>query len=452
MDSADLTRLLRGVVLQVTLQAHEDRLHLHRRHVLEQYRVAPLQRGIHAGGRQRPARRRGQRPGQRVPPEELVLALPFHHVGSAQEAAVVLAHQQREIRLLLHETLLVQAGVDDHLAHRQRQRRIGADPDRLVVVRVNRRGAVVRGDRHYLAAVVSGLGHEVVPLDVGVDRVRVPDQRQLRQEPVVHARGRVVETPGDVPARTEVLELRVAIGGRRPQCKGVVTGGPRPDLGCERGDDRFHALVLDGVEHGVGDVAQRLVPGHRFELSLAPLTDPLEGLGHAVGGVVAVAPAGALLAPHRVQVGHSGLGRRPQGRLLLADDLVALGVDAEGTAARVAVHRVAAEGHLVPGPLLAIPIRPCSRRSRHRCSPLPALNRTAQLRDDRKRSTQARCQITPPRRAIGSEFSCPNGQEGLSYRPFMRALAGLRYDHGHVSGRPSRRSPVRGPRICSAFG
>ena len=107
---------------------------------------------------------------------------------------------------------------------------------------------------------------------------------------------------------------------------------------------------------------QRLVPGDRLELSLAPLADPLERLGHAVGRVVAVAPAGALLAAHRVHVGDSGLGRGPQGRLLLADDLVVLGVDAEGTAARVAVHRVAAPGHLVPGPLLAIPIRPCCQK------------------------------------------------------------------------------------------
>ena len=283
MDPADLTGLLRRVILQVPPQPHEDGLYLHRRDVLQEDRVAALQGRIDARGRERPPRRRRQRPRQRVPPVELVLSLPFHDIGPAQETAVVLAHQQREIGLLLHELLLVQAGVDDHLAHRQRQGGVRADPDRLVVVRVNRRGAVVRGDRHDLAAVVSGLGQEVVPVDVGVDRVRVPDQRQVRQKPVVHARGRVVETPGDVPTRAEVLELRVAVGGRRSQQIGVLAGRSRPDLGRQRGDDRLHALVLDGVEHGVGDLGQRLVPGHRLELSLAPLTDPLEGLGHAVG-------------------------------------------------------------------------------------------------------------------------------------------------------------------------
>ena len=125
-------------------------------------------------------------PDERVPPEELVVAVALRDVGAAQEAAGVLADEQRQVGLLLHELLLVETGVDDHLAHRERERGVGADAHGHVVVGVDRRGAVVGRDRDDLAAVVARLGDVVIPVDVGVDGVRVPDQRQLGQEPVVH--------------------------------------------------------------------------------------------------------------------------------------------------------------------------------------------------------------------------------------------------------------------------
>ena len=60
----------------------------------------------------------------------------------------------------------------------------------------------------------------------------------------------------------------------------------------------------------VGDVGERLVPGDAFELALAALADALQRMRHAVRRVVAVAPARALLAAHRVHVGNAGLDRR----------------------------------------------------------------------------------------------------------------------------------------------
>jgi hypothetical protein len=72
-------------------------------------------------------------------------------------------------------------------------------------------GAVVGGDGHHLAAVVAGLGDVVVPLDVGVDRIGVPDQCQVREEPVIHRSGRVEQAPGEVIAGAEVLKLRIAV-------------------------------------------------------------------------------------------------------------------------------------------------------------------------------------------------------------------------------------------------
>ena len=96
--------------------------------------------------------------------------------------------------------------VDDHLAHGQGQRGVGADADGLVVVRVDRRRTVVGGDGDDFAAVVPRLDHIVVPMDVRVDGVRVPDEGQLGMEPVVHRRDGVEDSPGDVLAGVEGIK------------------------------------------------------------------------------------------------------------------------------------------------------------------------------------------------------------------------------------------------------
>jgi hypothetical protein len=379
VDLADLSGALRRVVRQVPSQPGEDRLHLYADPVLQHHLEAALERRIGAHLRQGVPRRLRESSRQRVPPIELILPVPLVHVAAAQEAAVVLAHEQGEIGLLLDEFPLVEVGVDDHLAHGQGQSGVGADAHGQVVVGVDRRGAVVGGDRHDLAAVVPRLGDVVIPLDVGVDRVGVPDQRQVRQEPVVHAGGRIEEPPGQVPAGAEVLELRVAVGRRQAQMGTQQPRGRGPDLRCQQREDRLRTLLLDGVEHGVGDVGERRVPGDGLELALAALSHALERLGDAVGGVEAMAPAGALLATHRVVVGDARLDRRGEPRLLLAHYLPVLREDAKRAASRVAVHGVAAPAHAVPGPPLAVPIRPvalhppnAATRRRHRC-PLPAV-------------------------------------------------------------------------------
>jgi hypothetical protein len=115
----------------------------------------------------------------------------FLQVALAQEAAVVVAHQQPEIRLLAHEGLVHQPLVHDHAAHRQRESGVRADPDGHEVAAVDRRGAVVGCDGDDVAAVVAGLGEEVVPRKGAVGRVVGPDQQQLGVEPVVVAMRRV---------------------------------------------------------------------------------------------------------------------------------------------------------------------------------------------------------------------------------------------------------------------
>src|SRR3972149_5625855 len=130
---------------------------------------------------------------------------------------------------------------------------------------------VAGGDGDALAAVVAGLGHVVVPVDVGVNGVRVPDQGQVGEEPVVHGGDGVEDAPGKVEAGAEVLELGVAVRARRPQGGGEEAGAASARLRRPEVDYRLRAFFLDGIEHGVGDLGQGLVPGASLPLAPAAL-------------------------------------------------------------------------------------------------------------------------------------------------------------------------------------
>src|SRR3989304_5112103 len=131
---------------------------------------------------------------------------------------------------------------------------------------------------------------------------------------------------------------------------GIEEGARGSGAGLRRhqGDDRLRPLVLDGVQHGVRDVSERLIPGYRHELPFAAFADPLQGLSDALRRVVDVAPAGAFLAAHRVHVRDAGLDDAQRPRLFLADDLAVADVYAERATAGGAVHRVAGPRDTVP--------------------------------------------------------------------------------------------------------
>jgi hypothetical protein len=117
-------------------------------------------------------------------------------------------------------------------------------------------------------------------------------------------------------------------------------GLKRPQVMCQPGlkSCRLRALLLDGIEHRVRDVRHRLVPGDRLELAFTAFSDALERLGHAIRRVVAVAPAGSLLAAHGIHVGGAGFDLGEITGLLLAEDLAVLHEDPERASAGVAVH------------------------------------------------------------------------------------------------------------------
>jgi hypothetical protein len=64
------------------------------------------------------------------------------------------------------------------------------------------------------------------------------------------------------------------VGLNRPQVHlGEEARGLCTQLWSEGGEDRFCALFFDRVEHGVGDVGERFIPGNALELPGAALAD-----------------------------------------------------------------------------------------------------------------------------------------------------------------------------------
>jgi hypothetical protein len=222
---------------------------------------------------------------------------------------------------------------------------------------VDRRGINVRRDGDDVAAVVARLLDEVIPGDVRVDRVRVPDQDQLALEEIVHARRRVELAEGGVDAGAEVIDLGLEVRHLEPQLGGEEVPHDLLDPALTGRSDVVEGgrtLVLDGVEDGVGDLGERLVPGDAFPLALAALSGPLQRVEDSLFVVVLLAPGSSLLAAHRVQVGDARLDGGEGAGLLLAHDLPVARVHAPGAAAGVAIHRVAAPRHAVPLPALAV--------------------------------------------------------------------------------------------------
>ena len=356
MDAAErLDPLRRVVAVEHLAHQRHHRAHLDLRAVRQLHARRTLERRLNLPAIERPLRSGGDLPGSGVEPVELLLVAA--EIAPAQEAPIVHAHEQRQVGLLLGEVQIGQALGEDHLRHRVGEGRVGSDLDRNVHVGVDRRGVHVRRDGDDVAAVVARLLDEVIPGDVRVDRVRVPDQDQLALEEIVHARRRVELPEGGVDAGAEVVDLGLEVRHLEPQLGGeeVPHDLLEPAL-AGRSDviERRRALVFDRVDDPVGDLAQRLVPGDALPLALAPLSDPLQRLEDPLLVVVLLAPGGALLAAHRVHVGDARLDGGELAGLLLAHDLAVARVHAPGTAAGVAVHRVAAPRHAVPLPAFAV--------------------------------------------------------------------------------------------------
>jgi hypothetical protein len=190
---------------------------------------------------------------------ELLFAAAVLEIGAAEEEPGVLAHQERQVRLLDDEVLVDQPLLHQHVGHAETQRRVAAGLDRNEEVRVHARSAVVGGDAHDLRPLVARLRQEVGVGDLGVDRITAPDQDQVRVEVVV---GGALE--GDLPeglahAAVAVSDLgvHVEIGGVQQNREALVARG-HGALGVERAevpDDAIGAVSRQGVEDRISRFA-----------------------------------------------------------------------------------------------------------------------------------------------------------------------------------------------------
>jgi hypothetical protein len=357
VDAAELGRPLRGVVLEVRAEQGEDGGHDDLLPPLRRHGEGPLERGNDVARGERVARGGDDLLGGFVVPEELLLAAAVLEIVGPEVPQVVHADEERKVGLLPDEGRVVDPLVDDHLRHRQRPRRVGPRPDRMVAVGVLRGGAAVGSEDHDLRPVVAGLGDVVIGGGHRVDRVALEDQEELRVEPVVEARADVELAERQVDAGAEVVDLGVHVGvdaAEHVEQAREPDDPPRSRLGAREVHDRLRARLLDGVEHGVGDVGDRIVPADLLPAPLAPLPDAAEGMEDAVLPVERLAPAGTLLAAHRVGVGNATLDDPDVPGRLLAHHLPVPDVDAHGAVAGIAVHAVRSAVDGIPAPLVPI--------------------------------------------------------------------------------------------------
>jgi hypothetical protein len=372
VDAGDLGGPLRRVGGQALPESLEDGPHPHSPAGREVHLEPPREGGIevaHAEGRA-PAQPLASGGLDRllargVPEvEDVVLPAPLE-VRLTQEVPVVLAHQQRKIRLLLHEVGPVEALRDDHVRHPQRQGGVGSDAHVQPLVAVHRRGVVVRRDADDLRSVVAGLPEEVRVRNPRVGRIPQPEEDQVRVEVVIGGAVEVEQAPGQdrperhVPDGGPAVEQRGALKieeGQLSRRAGAVAGVGRAAV-----VDHALGAVLDGdLDDLVRDLAERLVPGDSLPAASAALPDALEWMQQTRGRIHELAEADALLTATGIEVGQGGVVRLHHRVLLFAQDDPVLHEEVE-RAAGGAVHDVmGCADHAVPGPLLAVDILPAA--------------------------------------------------------------------------------------------
>ena len=197
----------------------------------------------------------------------------------------------------------------DHVAHRHRQRGVGAGRAGQPVV--GELGVIgeVRADHHDLLAPVPGLGHEMRVRRAGDRQVRPPDDQVGRVPPVTglghvglvaeHLRG------GDRHVRVPVVERQDGAADHRqePRSRRVGHHGHRRDRG--EAHHPVRSVGLDGVHVRGGDQLAHLVPVRAHEPALAarPLVTrrPLRVAGDLRPGQHRITQPGPRLAPHLQQ-------------------------------------------------------------------------------------------------------------------------------------------------------
>ena len=347
--------------------------------------------------------------GDRLPFGIVGLAELAGEVGGAQQPvrhqAVALLHQPHQHRHVgvlpgvVLEILGLPVEVElaqDDVAHRHRERGVGAllhrDPE------VGELGGfrVVRADDDALGALVADLGVEMGVRRARLRHVRAPEDQEARVVPVGRFRHVGLLAPGLRRGRRQVavpvVEGHAHAAEQRQIARAGGVGDHRHGRDRREADDAVGAIGLDRVGVGGGDDLGDLVPGRAHEAAeaallgvgrallrvlddrgpgrdrrphrarLAPQLEQARAhqrIFHAVAGIEIPAVAGAARAAARLVVGQVGARARIVGLLRLPGDDAALDVDLPRARAG-AVGAVRGAHDLVVLPALAIAVLPAA--------------------------------------------------------------------------------------------
>jgi hypothetical protein len=219
---------------------------------------------------------RGRDPG--------LLRSPFRGVTPDPFGQLVVAD-----RVVTDVALIGEPFADNDIHHRQRERAVGAGPDRDIPVRV--RGGLVpdRVDHDDLGAAALRLGHERPQVQVRRDHVAGPDHdvAGVHQALRIHPRGRA-DRHGVCRAGTRVAVG--ALGDRGPELveeRVTHVQAVEDPFGTQVADrhDRLRAVLGDRRPEPAGDLVQRLVPGNPAEPATALRAGAAQRVQHPVGAV-----------------------------------------------------------------------------------------------------------------------------------------------------------------------
>ena len=247
----------------------------------------------------------------------------------AQEAVIVVAHQERRDRVLEQEVLLVLAVLDDEVQHRHGKRRVRAWLDGDELVGEPRRRVEDEPDVDDSRPVAPRLDQVLGDALLVLDGVGAPDDDVVGAVEVRRVRGHVLVEIAHVEERgveRPVVET-VALDGVRgaPQPHEAAREQRREPLARRYGGNdiphrqRLRPVLVAQVEELLCYLVEGLVPGYLLPLALAAFPDALERTGEALGVVRLPAGHDALLADVALV-----LLRARVVRLLSADDLAVL--------------------------------------------------------------------------------------------------------------------------------
>ncbi len=280
------------------------------------------------------------------------------HVAGPQELAVVPAHQEGEIGLLLDERRLVQLLLEDRMNQGHRQEGIVTRLDGDPLIGMDGGGVVVRSDGDHLGLVVAALPDVVGVRDAGGVGVDAPEHDVVHLEPGIGGDADVGDPVGQGGAGEHVAHGAGWVQPDGPEQGAQPQGAGAAPLGHNAGAGVEHqapgSFPDQGAHHPLGDVGEGLVPGHPLPPARAALAGALQRIAQAILLVHGLRMDGALVATAGIGVRDLPAHGRIRPELLLADDSAVLGVYLPGAVA-LAVDAMEGEAPGIPPAVLELP-------------------------------------------------------------------------------------------------